>query len=349
MPEQWVSPVPLYRSSVKPRSENTLEPDHPRVTVVIPTRDRPRELDRALSVCWGQREVALEVVVVDDGSLVPVQIPSGEHSTRVIRLEPSGGVAAARNRGVSEARGEWIAFLDDDDIWSPERLRRLLETADAERAEIVTSGTVKLDDRGRTLSVRSLPDPATIRRRLRSINVLGSPSAVMVRRQLIDRLGGFDESLSILADWELWIRLTDQASLAVCPEVLTGYVVHREGMHVTRTDEAMAEFAELNRRYGTARQPQDAGMSDDVFTRWAASAYRSGGHPVRAASLFWHNWRRYRYRPDLIQALASLFQPAARLLEASVRTRASSPDWVGLYQDRQEGQLRPLQRVVGSR
>jgi hypothetical protein len=114
---------------------------------------------------------------------------------------------------------------------------------------------------------------------------------------------------------------------------------------VTRTDEAMAEFDELNRRYGTARQPDGSGMVDDVFTRWAASAYRSGGHPIRAASLFWRNWRRYRYRPDLIQALASLFQPAARLLEASVRTRAASPDWVGLYQDQPDGELRPLRWV----
>jgi glycosyltransferase involved in cell wall biosynthesis len=349
MPEHRVSPVPLPRSSVKPRSENTLGPHHPRVTVVIPTRDRPQELERALSVASGQRDGDLEIIVVDDGSRVPVQIPAGQqHPTRVIRIEQSVGVAGARNRGIAAARGEWIAFLDDDDIWSPERVRRLLETADAESAEIVTSGTVKLDDRGRVLSARALPDPGTIRRRLRSINDLGSPSTVMVQRQLINRLGGFDESFSVLADWELWIRVTDQASLAVCPEVLNGYVVHRDGMHVTRTDEAMAEFDELNRRHGTARDPEEAGMRDDVFTRWAASAYRSGGHPVRAASLFWRNWRRHRYRPDLTQALASLFQPAVRLLEASVRTRASSPDWVRLYQDHPGGELRPMRGVSAS-
>ncbi|HZU60020.1 MAG TPA: glycosyltransferase family A protein [Solirubrobacteraceae bacterium] len=318
--------------------------------MVIPTRDRPRELERALSVVRGQRDIELETVIVDDGSRVPVKLPGGEDSTtRVIRLERSLGVAAARNRGVAAARGEWIAFLDDDDIWSPERLRLLWETANASPAEIVTSGTAKLDDRGRILSVRSLPEPANIRRALRSINVLGGPSAVMLRRQLIDRVGGFDESLSVLADWELWLRVTDQASLAVCPEVLTGYVVHRGGMHVTRTDEAMAEFAELGRRYGTARRPGDWGMSDDVFTRWAASAYRAGGHPVHAASLFWRNWRRYRYRPDLLQALASLFAPAARLLDASARAQMAAPDWVGLYQDRPGAELRPMREAAAHR
>lgn len=350
MPERWLPPVPFYRSRVNPRSENTLELDHPRVTVLIPTRDRPRELERALSVCGGQRGVNLEVVIVDDGSRPPVLVSPSGYPLRVIRLERSVGVAAARNRGIAAARGDWIAFLDDDDIWSPDRLRRLLETADAAAAEIVTSGTVKLGARGETLSVRSLPDPATIRRRLRSINDLGSPSAVMVRRRLLDQLGGFDESLSVLADWELWIRLTDHAPLAVCPEVLNGYVVHGEGMHVTRTDEAVAEFAELNRRYGTARGPGDAGMRDDLFARWAASAYRSGGHPVRAASLFWRNWRRYRYRPDLVQALASLCQPLARVIEVSVRTPASSPDWVRLYQDEPGGELRPMRAsAAGSR
>ncbi len=314
------------------------------ISVVIPTRDRPRELARALSAARAQRDVDLDVVVVDDGSELPATVPSDDEAVRVLRVDASRGVAAARNRGIAAARGTWIAFLDDDDIWAPERCRLLLEAAEVDAVAVVASGTVKLDPRGRALAVRASPSPATVQRELRWRNALGEPSAVMVRRELLERVGGFDESLSVLADWDLWIRLVASARVAVCPQVLSGYVVHSGSMHVRHTDDALTEFQELGRRYGRARHRNDEGMHDEILTRWAGSAYRAGGHRLKAARMFWRSWRRYRWRADLLQVAGALLGGRVPPIVPAWRTTVPPPEWVALYQDRPGALLRPMAR-----
>lgn len=100
----------------------------PLVTVVIPTRDRLPSLKTAVWSALAQDNVALEVVVVDDGSeeRVDENLNIADARLRVVRIDPPGGPANARERGVSEARGSVIAFLDDDDYWLPEKLERSL-------------------------------------------------------------------------------------------------------------------------------------------------------------------------------------------------------------------------------
>ena len=98
--------------------------DAPRVTVVIPTRDRWSLLPGALESALSQRGVAVDVVVADDGSTTAPPAEVRRSGVEVVRLETSGGIAAARNAAIVRATGEWVAFLDDDDIWAPDKLRR---------------------------------------------------------------------------------------------------------------------------------------------------------------------------------------------------------------------------------
>src|SRR4051794_9011163 len=107
------------------------DPEAPEVSVVIPTRDRRHLLETTLAAALNQREVDYEVIVVDDGSgdgTATELAAIGDPRLRVLRNGASQGVSAARNRAIAEARAPWIAFLDDDDVWSPELLRRQLET-----------------------------------------------------------------------------------------------------------------------------------------------------------------------------------------------------------------------------
>ena len=92
------------------------------MSVVIPTRDRPRLLQRALASALRQVGVVAEVVIVDDGGSPPVALAPTGGRVRVLRKDRSEGVSAARNAGIAAARGEWVAFLDDDDVWAPAKL-----------------------------------------------------------------------------------------------------------------------------------------------------------------------------------------------------------------------------------
>src|SRR2546421_12955356 len=98
----------------------------PEATVIIPTRDRWPLLAVTLCGALAQEGVTLEVIVVDDGSVdqTPRRLAEViDERVRVIRHPSSRGVAAARNSAIAAARGEWLAFLDDDDLWAPHKLR----------------------------------------------------------------------------------------------------------------------------------------------------------------------------------------------------------------------------------
>ena len=110
------------------------------VSVVIPTRDRSHIVVDTVRLTLGQRHVELEVIVVDDGSrdaTAEALEALGDPRVTVLRNASSRGVAGARNRGIERAAHPWIAFLDDDDRWSPDKLRVQLDRAQAEDADFV--------------------------------------------------------------------------------------------------------------------------------------------------------------------------------------------------------------------
>ena len=129
----------------------------PEVTVVIPTRNRAGFLPTCLNAVLDQRDIELEVIVVDDASTddtrAVLQHLQTDQRARVISLGTRGGVAAARNAGIAEARGEWLAFLDDDDIWAPWKLSRQLSAARAVDADFAYGSAVVIDGEHNVLSV----------------------------------------------------------------------------------------------------------------------------------------------------------------------------------------------------
>ena len=122
----------------------------PAVTVVIPSRDRPTLVRRAATCALGQVGVDVDVIVVDDGSQRPLVDELDDLVTRsngrlqVVRTPSSEGVAAARNRGVREARGEWVGFCDDDDFWAPTKARAQVCVPSAAQATWTCSGAMAM-------------------------------------------------------------------------------------------------------------------------------------------------------------------------------------------------------------
>ena len=179
----------------------------PTVSVIVPTRDRA-ELARALASVARQTHRPLEVIVVDDGSRKPVRIAS--EAVRVERLSPSRGAAAARNRGVEMASGEVVAFLDDDDAWSPSYLAAQAAAFAADRElDVATTAHVECDADGR----RAVPDlepllvyPHPLVHLLAECP-LHTLSGVACRRSAFARYGAFDERLEIVHDLAWYLRV----------------------------------------------------------------------------------------------------------------------------------------------
>lgn len=228
----------------------------PEVSVVIPTHDRCDLLGRTVRGALAQTAANLEVVIVDDGSTdgTSAMLASLADDRVVVRRhERPQRVSAARNLGIEAARGEWVAFLDDDDLWAPDKLARQLRAAQAAGADWAYTGFVQVDTDLRALSAVPPPPPSTVRDGMlfRNMAPAGS-STILVRRSLLLQTGGFDVSLHKLEDWDLWIRLAHAAMPACDPAPLTAYVEHR-GMASRQTGDYFRELDILSLRYAGLR------------------------------------------------------------------------------------------------
>jgi glycosyltransferase involved in cell wall biosynthesis len=263
-----------------------MTPTSARVSVVIPTRDRRALLERALGTALAQRDVAVEAIVVDDGSddgTASYLAALDDERVVVLRHDEPQGVARARNAGVAAARSPWIAFLDDDDLWAPTKLAAQLEAIEATPgAEWACTGAVIVDGDLRPVWGQRLREPAAAPRRLLSYNVVpGGASGVLASAALVRRLGCFDEALSVFADWDLWIRLSQTSALAYADAPLVGYVLHGANMTAVSAS-ALAELRRIEVKTAAARELQGAAIQRDLWEAWLADMGRRGGarfHP----------------------------------------------------------------------
>jgi glycosyltransferase involved in cell wall biosynthesis len=222
------------------------------VSVVIPTSGRVDLLSCAVRTALDQR-VDVEVIVVDDAATDDTAdwlANQKDARLRVVRHTTRLGVSAARNSGIRAARGTWVAFLDDDDAWSPDKLESQLSAAREAGCRWVYTGDVHVDERLRLLGGGPPLSPPDALAMLSSQNTLPSgASNVMVRADLLATVGGFDTSLRRTEDWDMWIRLARTGPPAwVCrPQV--AYRHHR-GNADTDPAPMVSEPALLARRYG---------------------------------------------------------------------------------------------------
>jgi len=229
--------------------------DAPLTSIIIPTRDRAHMLPRALASALGQEDVQVEVVVIDDGSVDETprllrKIADADPRLVIVRHDSPRGLPRARNGGIERARGIWIAFLDDDDVWAPRKLRLQLDALVAAGASFAYGSAVIVNELGKAIYVYPLPEPDDLLPLLLQGNVIPAGSSnVIASTDVVRALGGFEESLPGLADWDLWIRLSASAPAAACSEILVGYLQHRGNMSGGRGREAMKEFDLIEQRY----------------------------------------------------------------------------------------------------
>ncbi len=181
------------------------------VSVVIPTYNRANLVREAVESVLKQKKLRpLEVIVIDDGSDDNTErvIKSINSELVVYFYQPNCGVSSARNKGICISQGEWIAFLDSDDLWLPDKLYYHWEFCLAHRDFLISQTDeiwLRNGLRHNPKKYHKKPQGYCFERLLE--RCLISPSAVMIHRSVFERVGLFDESLPACEDYELWLRI----------------------------------------------------------------------------------------------------------------------------------------------
>jgi glycosyltransferase involved in cell wall biosynthesis len=217
-----------YGRDVNPGSVRPTADKRPLVSVIIPTFNRAELLPRALESVIAQTFDDYEILVVDDESTdetKDVVLSYGEARIRYLRQAENAGPGAARNRGLREARGDLIAFLDSDDEWLPDKLTRQVSLFReiAPEVGLVYTGVESVFGDG----TRKIDPPSRrgdVYESMLQQNVIhGGGSNVMMRRNVVATIGYFDEEFSAIEDYDYWLRITRFFEIDFVDETLIRY------------------------------------------------------------------------------------------------------------------------------
>lgn len=281
------------------------------VTVVIPSHNRRELLRRTLRSVLAQEGVDLTVLVVDDGGVDGTEADVaalGEPQVTVLRHPEARGVSAARNTGLAHATTSWVAFVDDDDLWAPTKLRAQLDAlAASPGARWSSTGSVDIDRRCQVSGWHLPPDLTDLAEHLLVRNhVPGGGSGVLVDRLLAVEVGGFDEAISNLADWDFYTRLALASPVAPVPRFHVGYLVHAQGMaHDVRRSEQ--EYAYLDVKYGRERRSRGVALEQVDWRLYLASLAYNGNQVrtgIRLHAELVARYRRWRSARAILLGLA---------------------------------------------
>ncbi len=204
---------------------------NPRISVIIPSHNRAHTLPRALDSVLAQTRSAEEIIVIDDGSDDDTPDLLAQHYPQVRVIQQTNqGVSAARNRGIEQATGNWIALLDSDDEWHPNKLQCQLEALAAAPAHrLIHSDEIWLRNGEQIKQMQKHgKQGGWIFQHCLPMCVI-SPSTTMIHRSVFDDIGYFDEDLPACEDYDLWLRLTAREPVLYIDQALiTKYGGHAD-------------------------------------------------------------------------------------------------------------------------
>jgi len=249
------------------------------VSVIIPSYNCLEYLPKAISSIFQQNRTDIEIIIVNDNS----SDGSAEYLAALSQKEPcvnvitanGVGVAGARNLAIEEASGEYIAFLDADDYWYPNKLLAQL-ALHAENPNVAMSFTnydhvneqyqYTVDCFGYWSQFTNISTPTHhINQPLAQVlghNVVGT-STVMVKASVFETVGLFDTSMSYCEDWQLWLKICENFEVAVLTKSYTGYLVRRNS--ITQTDSKRLQHLECIEHIITGYKQRDVGLSRHTF------------------------------------------------------------------------------------
>ena len=273
------------------------------VSVVMPAYNTARFIGQAIESVLKQTYANWELIIIDDGSTDDTPAVVGRHTDERIRYlrTENRGPAAARNTAIDQARGEFIAFLDSDDLWFPHKLVVQMNVFEADPdVGLVYSNVVRLTEGGRRLgpyrfSLKRLPDGWCLDRLLIRSAVIAPSLTIMVKRAVLEKCGYFDVALPVSEDWELWCRAAIYCKFRYIPRALAGYRI-REGT-LSREHELLASYdsivierafshPEVKRQFAAGKLRRLRSRAEAVRLYNAGARALRAGQPRRAAANF---------------------------------------------------------------
>jgi len=280
----------------------------PLVSVVIATYNRAHAVGRAIRSALAQTFDDFEIIVVDDGSAddtAEVVQRIEDPRIRFLRHEGNLGPSAARNTGIRASRGTYVALLDSDDEWMPDKLRQQVRhmVHAAPRVGLVYTGYERVDDQG--IRDRIIPEQrGDVYQALLLRNVLlGCASTALVRTSCLSEIGLFDERLFASEDYDLWLRIAKQYEIEYLPGVLARVYLHGEGRLSENlvAKEAAFDLLAAKHRSELPRRINSRVQAHRYY--FVGAAWLRRGERRRAGATL---WKAVRARPTCARAWALL-------------------------------------------
>jgi glycosyltransferase involved in cell wall biosynthesis len=212
----------------------------PLISVIIPARSRPVMLREAVESVIAQTYRPIEIIVVltgaNDETTASARSLEEEYGVRIV-VTPPRNLATSRNNGIKVAQGEWLTFLDDDDLFAPEKIQRQIETAESTGASVVTNSWLRFNESGPVAEwtpnpTKHLPPGLSFPEALMTGNFFSN--GLLVRADMLRELGGFDEKLDACEDWDMWRRISHHHEIVYIDEPFVHVRVHRGNMSSRR-------------------------------------------------------------------------------------------------------------------
>ncbi|MBC8432937.1 MAG: glycosyltransferase family 2 protein [Desulfobacterales bacterium] len=203
----------------------------PIVSVIIPTYNRAKLLERAVNSVLRQTYKELELIIVNDSSKDETEKAIKKYADDRIKYichQKNLGGSAARNTGIKAAQGKYIALLDDDDGWFPEKLEKQVKhfAEVSDNVGLVYSGFEVIDMNGIVIQKTYPKFKGNLYMRLLERSMIGGSSVPLIKRTCFKKVGLFDQSLRSCQDWDMWMRISEHYAFDFIPEILTKMYSH---------------------------------------------------------------------------------------------------------------------------
>lgn len=315
------------------------------ISVVVPTHNRVQILPQAIRSILRQQGVAIELIVVDDGSTDGTgfwldRLAAADPRVKVVHHAEPRFISGARNAGIARATGRWVAFCDDDDLWAPDKLATQLAAMRASAARWACTGVAVVDEDLQVIGHHHATGGDLLAGLLVS-NRVPATSSVIAERDLVREAGGFDPGLRGSEDWDLWIRLAQRSPLAVVDRPRVAYRLGRQSLSLD-VDAMRAGRRSIAERYAALAAAYGACSDEAEHERYLAKQLLRAGARWRAAAIFATLALRHRRWRELPRVAAALLAPRMTDRIGQARAAAAVP---AAWRQEAEAWLAPIRET----